>query len=135
MNERDFRAFVDETIEEVICIAEKRSGATLTRNIAFQWLGEKTEPRRGGALIDEIVRRVYFGPLLIKPCVDIGIGDLLDDGTPLLVAYVAGYPPMNFRKNWTGRDGPFVPIIGGAFLRKIAGKPDTKTLGTDFHYG
>lgn len=63
----------------------------------------------------------------IFPCVDIGVGDLLDDGTPLVVATVAGYPPQPFGENWTGRDGPFVRIVGDPFMAKTSGLHYPKT--------
>jgi hypothetical protein len=67
---------------------------------------------------------VYIDESHIYPCVDIGVGDLLEDGTPLIVASIAGYSPRPFQKNWTGRDGPFVRIVGAPFLNKAAsGKP------------
>jgi hypothetical protein len=53
--------------------------------------------------------------------VDIGVGDLAHDGSPIIVANVAGYSPKPFQKNWTGREGPFVFIIGQPYLDKLAG--------------
>lgn len=61
----------------------------------------------------------------IYPCVDIGVGDLLDDETLLIVGNVAGYPPTLFGRNWTGREGPFVYIVGSPFLARIDGKAHT----------
>jgi hypothetical protein len=92
-------------------------------DIAFQWLGRKSEPLRVG-IVDAIVDRVYVSEDAIYPCVDLGVGDLLDDGTPLVVANVAGYPPKPFGENWTGRPGPFVRIIGGRFMSKVNAQLD-----------
>jgi hypothetical protein len=67
------------------------------------------------------VNRVYVDLENIYPCVDIGVGDLAHDGSPIIVANVAGYSPKPFQKNWTGREGPFVFIIGQPYLDKLAG--------------
>ena len=123
-----FRQFVTDTIEDVIRLAEERSGKQLPRSIAFKWIGSKGEPICSG-IVDEVVSRVYVDEDHIRPCVDIGVGDLLDDGTPVIMASIAGYPPERFRRNWTGREGPFVRIIGQAFLSKIAGQPYEQRSG------
>ena len=117
-----FRQFVTDAVEDVIMLAEERSGKHLPRSVAFKWIGSKEAPKRDG-IVDEIVSRVYLDEDRIYPCVDIGVGDLLDDGTPVIMASVAGYAPGPFRMNWTGREGPFVRIIGSSFLAKIAGEP------------
>jgi len=120
MTRAEFTKFVEDTLEDVIRIAEERSGKRLPRAIAFQWLFSKDELLRLG-IVAAIVDRVYIDENAIYPCVDIGVGDLLEDGTPLIVASVAGYPPRPFGQNWTGRAGPFVRIIGGPFMAKASG--------------
>jgi hypothetical protein len=82
-------------------------------------------------IVEEIVARVFVDDEHIYPCVDIGVGDLLQDGTPLIAANVAGYPPGPFGKNWTGTDGPFIHIIGGSFLARLQGLPvkDSQVFG------
>ena len=121
MNREGFEAFVTKMIEEVIELAEGKAGRKLSRRIAFQWLGND-KPRVIEGIVACIVERVFIDDEHIYPCVDIGIGDLLEDGTLLIVGNVAGYPPRPFGKNWTGREGPFVHIIGAPFLARIAGK-------------
>jgi hypothetical protein len=69
-----------------------------------------------------LVDRVFVSDDQIYPCVDIGVGDLSDGGTPIIMANVAGYTPRPFQKNWTGRDGPFVFIVGQRFLDKCRRK-------------
>lgn len=120
MTRAEFTTFVEATLEDVIALAEEQSGKRLSREIAFQWLFSKDEPLRE-RIVAAIVDRVYVDENAIYPCVDIGVGDLLDDGTPLIVASVAGYPPRPFGQNWTGRAGPFVRIIGGPFMAKVSG--------------
>jgi hypothetical protein len=117
MTREEFKAFVEKTIEEVILFAESETKTTLPRKIAFQWFHQKTEPIREG-ISDVIADRVYIDAEHIYPCVDIGVGDVLPDHTVLLVANVAGYSARPFQRNWTGRDGPFVYIIGQKFLDK-----------------
>ena len=85
-------------------------------------MGSKDEPIRDG-IAKLISDRTFVREDQIYPCVDLGVLDILDDGTPPVVAGVAGYPPQPFGPDWTGKTGPFVPIIGEAFLHKMAGKP------------
>jgi hypothetical protein len=121
MDREAFAAHVARTLEEVISQAENSAQRALPRKFAFQWLG-KGHPRVTENVVEYIVQRVYLDSDHIYPCVDIGVGDILDDGSLLLVANVAGYAPCAFRRNWTGRDGPFVHIVGSPFLARIAGK-------------
>jgi hypothetical protein len=116
----EFTVFVKQTVEDVIQFAERYTGKTLSRSIGFRWITQ-AEPIREG-IAEAIVNGVYVDEDHIFPCVDIGVGDLSEDGTPLIVASVAGYSACPFQKNWTGREGPFVFIIGQPFLSRLAGK-------------
>jgi hypothetical protein len=121
MNRENFVAFVEKTIEEVIELAEEKAHRKLTRKLAFQWLG-KGKPRITENIVDQIVDRIFVDEEHIYPCVDIGVGDVYDDGTLLIVGSVAGYAPRPFGENWTGREGPFVHIVGHPFLARMVGK-------------
>ena len=116
----DFASFVERTLEEVVQFAEEYAHAVLLRKLKFRWLGHDALIDDG--IVEAIVDKVYMGPENIYPCVDIGVGDLSDDGAPIIIANVAGYSPRPFQKNWTGREGPFVFIIGQPFLEKLAGR-------------
>ncbi len=85
-------------------------------------MGSKDESLREN-IVETIVDRVFVTENAIYPCVDMGIVDLLEDGTPLLQTTIAGYSPEPFGQNWTGKDGPYVRIVGSAFVAKMAGKP------------
>jgi len=124
MNREDFAAFVARTLEDVVQVAEAKCGKESSRKIAFVWLG-RSHPVVNENIVEYIVKRVFVDEEHIYPCVDIGVGDRLDDGTLLIVGSVAGYAPRPFGQNWTGRDGPFVRIVGGPFLNKMAGKKDS----------
>ena len=115
----EFTAFVRRTLEEVIQLAETHTRTVLPRKMKFRWLGHDALIVEG--IVEAIVNRVYVDEENIYPCVDIGVGDLSDEGSPIIVANVAGYNPRPFGKNWTGREGPFVFIIGRPFLDKLAG--------------
>lgn len=117
MNKSEFRAFVERTLEDVIRFAELRTGTTLPRDIEFRWFSQKDTIHEG--IVDAIVERVFVGEDQIYPCVDIGVGDLTDDGRPIITANIAGYSPRPFQKNWTGSDGPFVFIIGQRAAEKL----------------
>ena len=120
MGRDDFKLFVEKTVEEVLQLAEEYSGKSLSRQVAFQWLGQ---PLTREEIVEEIVRRVFLDEDRIYPCVDIGVGDLLDDGTPVIVATVAGYAPRPWGQNWMAKEGPFIHVIGAPFLAKVRGEP------------
>jgi len=123
MNREDFAALVARTLDDDIQLAEEKCGKELPRKIAFRWLG-RSHPVVSENIVEHIVERVSVDEEHIFPSVDIGVGDILEDGTPLIVGSVAGYAPRPFGQNWTGRDGPFVRIVGRPFLNKMAGKRD-----------
>jgi hypothetical protein len=120
MTREEFRKFVATSIEDVICIAEQKCGKTLPRNHSFRWLG-RSHPLVQGNAVDH-VGRVFVDGEHIFPCVDLGVADLLEDGSLLIVGSVAGYAPRPFGRNWTGREGPFVPVVGMPLLNRMAGK-------------
>jgi hypothetical protein len=117
MKREEFRKFVAQTLEEVIQLAEKKSGRQLSRTIAFKWFAQK-EPLAEN-IIEHITDRVFIDEEHIYPCVDIGVGDVFVDGTLLILANIAGYEPRPFGKNWQDKDGPFIHIIGQKFLDKM----------------
>jgi hypothetical protein len=126
MDRESFAVLVARTLEEVIVLAEETTHKKLPRRFAFQWLG-KAHPRVTENIVEHIMQRIYIDSEHIRPCVDIGVGDLLEDGTLLIVANVAGYEPCAFQRNWTGREGPFVYIVGSPFMSRMEGKPHSWT--------
>lgn len=118
MTKEDFQTFVEETLEEVIKLAEKESGKSLSRKIAFRWFSQKDEPIKEN-IAEHITEKVYIDENNIYPCVDIGVGDITDDGTLTIFANIAGYSPRPFGKNWQEKEGPFIHIIGHEFLNKV----------------
>ena len=118
MTRDEFKQFVADTLEAVIQLAEKETGKALPRKIAFKWFSQTSAPLREG-IVEHITDRVFIDGEHIYPCVDIGVGDILEDGAVLIHANIAGYGPRPFQKNWTGRDGPFVYIIGQNVLDKL----------------
>jgi len=131
----DFSLFVAKTLEEVVRLAEEKANTSLPRphRLAFQWLGQ-SHPRITENIVEHVVQRVFVDDEHIYPCVDIGAGDLLEDGSLLIVGIVAGYPPCPFKKNWTGRDGPFVYIVGEPFLNRMAGRGSKWTPESIFRF-
>lgn len=130
MTRDEFTAFVERTLEEVVQFAEAQTRTVLPRKIKLRWLGHDSIIDEG--IVEAVVNRVYLDQENIYPCVDIGVGDLSEDGSPIIVANVAGYSPRPFQKNWTGREGPFVFIIGQPFLRKLAGNYSPSTRAFEF---
>jgi len=119
VNREQFKTFVEETIENVIQFSEQYTGQQLPRprKYCFRWL---FNPDLVCDNVSEVITRtVYEDEAHIHPCVDIGVGNLLDDGTLIIEASIAGYAPEPFGKNWTGREGPFVYVVGQTFIEKI----------------
>ena len=104
MKREEFTTFVQSTIEEVTRLAEEKSGHQLSPKYAFRWLS-KSQPIVTENIVEHIVDRVFVDDEHIDPCVDLGVGDILEDGSVLLVGSVAGYPPRPYGTNWTGRIG------------------------------
>lgn len=109
---------------KTLLLSWQECGKELSRKLALQWLG-RSQPLVNENVVEHIVDRVFVDDEHIYSCVDIGVGDVLEDGTLLIVASIAGYAPRPFGKNWTGRDGPFVHLVGGPFLNKMAGYKDS----------
>lgn len=133
MKREELAAFVGRTIEDVIHLAEEKSGKTLQRKYSFRWLG-RSHPTVSDGIVDHIVERVFVDEDHIYPCVDIGVADTLADGSLLIVGSVAGYAPRRFGPNWTGRMGPFVHVVGQPFLNRIAGKETAWSVEGSFSY-
>jgi hypothetical protein len=133
MNREKFSTFVSTVLEDVIQFAEEKAGQKLPRRFAFQWLG-RSNPRITENIVEQIVERVFIDEEHIYPCVDLGVGDLLENGSLLIVGNVAGYAPRPLGKNWTGREGPFVPIVGISFLNKLAGVKDSWSPDKPFSF-
>lgn len=121
MTQDEFSQFVQEALDEVILIAENKCGKSLPRKCSFRWLGQ-SYPVVKENIVEHIVQRVFVDEEHIYPCVDLGVADLLEDGSLLIVGSVAGYSPRPFGHNWTGREGPFVPVVGAPLLNRMAGK-------------
>jgi hypothetical protein len=133
MNRDEFTVLAATTLDEIVQLAEEKCGKRLSRNLAFRWLGSSYSVVSSD-IPEYITERIFIDEEHIYPCVDIGVGDVLDDGTLLIVGIVAGYKPRPFGKNWTGRSGPFVPIVGAPFLNKISGKQSSWSPGEPLAY-
>ena len=133
MKREEFATFVQSTIEEVTRLAEEKSGQQLQRKYAFRWLGS-SQPIVTENIVEHVVQLVFVDEERIYPCVDFGVGDILEDGSLLIVGSVAGYPPEPFGPNWTGRRGPFVHIVGAPFLNRVAGHPTPRADDGIFGY-
>jgi hypothetical protein len=133
MTREEFTRFVETTVEEVISLAERKCGKELPRSYVFRWLG-RSQPLITENVIEYIVQRVFVDEDHVYACVDFGVGDLLEDGTLLLVGSVAGYSPRPFCENWTGRQGPFIHIIGAPLLNRMAGKAAGSSTDDIFGY-
>jgi hypothetical protein len=111
MTRDEFKAHISERVEASIQQCERHIGRKLPRKLAFQWISPKG-PRVDVSIEEEICREVFVADDKIWPCVDIGPWQE-EDGTLVIRAIRAGYPPAPFQKNWQGADGPFILVIGG----------------------
>lgn len=123
MTRDDFLKFVEKTLEEVIQVAENETGKSLPRKIAFRWFSQTAEPFTEN-IAEQIAERVFIDENNIYPEVDIGVGDLADDGTVLIFANIAGREPEPWGKNPNGYEGPFNYIVGRDFLDKSRKKSE-----------
>jgi len=133
MTREEFSQFVEQSVEEVIRIAEEKCGTTLPRRYSFRWLG-RSRPVVDNNIVEHIVQRVFVDDEHIYPCVDLGVADLQEDGSLVIVGSVAGYSPRPFGRNWTGREGPFVSVVGMPLLNRMAGKASSWSPDGTFAY-
>ena len=126
MEREAFISFVEKSIREVIALTAAELRTTFSDRVFLRWW---PHPELVTANIAEaIANRVYESENAIRPCVDIGVIDITADGTPVIVALIAGYPACPFGKNWRGTAGPFIYIIGAELLgggRPAPAKPLT----------
>ncbi len=122
MTRDEFKSHVAQSIEDSIRLAEQKIGKSLPRQYCYSSFGDifaKRSPIPQEQVVDALTDQVYVDSEHIYPCFDLGVGDLLDDGRILLTGNRAGYPAKTFGKSWTGREGPFVLIIGQNLLDRF----------------
>src|SRR5689334_11698382 len=102
MNRKEFSTFVSSALEEAIEFAEEKAGQKLPRMLAFQWLFRSNQPITDN-IVEEIVKHVFIDEEHIYPSVHLGVADLLEDGSLLIVGKVEGSAPRPFGPNQTGR--------------------------------
>ena len=67
MTRQEFKAHVEETIESVIQVAEKRIDCRFVRRYCFNWIGAKTEPVPQEQVVEFVTVQVINGEALIGP--------------------------------------------------------------------
>lgn len=134
MNREEFSTLVSMTLEEVAQFAEEKAGQKLPRKFALRW-SDCPSQLIVEDILEHIVERVFIDEKHIYPDVNLGICDLLDDGSLLIVGSVANYPPPRpFERIRKGVEGPFTPIVGIAFLNKLVGVKDSFSLDRPFSF-
>ncbi len=133
MNRKEFSTFVSSALEEAIEFAEEKAGQKLPRMLAFQWLFHSNQLITDN-IVEEIVTHVFIDEEHIHPSVHLGVADLLEDGSLLIVGKVDGSSPRPFGPNQTGRQGPFTPMVGISFLNKMVGVKDGFSPEKPFSY-
>lgn len=108
MTRQDFQRFVEDTIRAVVELAEDKLDRVLTLSPYLRWYPSPELVKE--SIAESVTSRVYIDAEHICPCVDFGVGEVLEDGRPVIFAIISGHPPTTFGKNWTGREGPFVYI-------------------------
>jgi hypothetical protein len=119
VNLEDFKLHIAERIEASIRNCERQLEHELPRKLAFYWMSPKG-PTVTAGIEDEVARVAFEGEDKIWPCIDIGPFDLDDDGTLIIGAIRAGYPPKPFGENWRGELGPFILVYSDQLARKLA---------------
>ena len=136
MNREKFSAVVSTAVEDAVQFAEEKAGQKLPRRFAFQWL-DRSSPRISEGITEEIVNRVFVDEQHIFPDVGLGVVDLLEDGSLLIIGIMEDYPPprrFGPNPNRKGYEGPFVPIVGRSFLNKMVGVKDSWSPGRPWSY-
>jgi 4-amino-4-deoxy-L-arabinose transferase-like glycosyltransferase len=82
----------------LICLFAACEAAEQTR---WRLVRSATIRRLTNAMRPTANQRVSYREDHIYPCVDIGVEDILDNGTVVITARTAGYEPRPFEKNWT----------------------------------
>jgi hypothetical protein len=133
MNREEFTTFVGMALEDAIQFAEEKAEQKLPRSLVFQRFGG-SDPRITENIVEQIVQRVFMDEEHASPRVDLGVADLLEDGSLLIVGNVAGHAPHPFGQNRKGHEGPFVSIVGISFLNKLAGVEDSFSPDKPFQF-
>jgi hypothetical protein len=128
MDKSEFKQLCKDALVAVIELAEKYSHLTLPRQCYLRWKprGELIQDN----VIEELVAKLYTSQEMIRPCVDIGVAELTEDGIPVVIALVSGHAPCSsVDRSWSGRPGPFnyyvvgqldsVPLPEGVFAYTI----------------
>jgi hypothetical protein len=133
MNREEFSTLVSATLENVAQFAELKAGQKLPRKFAFQWSG-RSHPRVRENIVEYIVERVFIDEEHVYPDVHLGVADLLEDGSLLILGIVFGNERKPYGHRWMGNEGPFHPMVGISFLNKLAGIPDYFWPDETFHF-
>jgi hypothetical protein len=124
MNREEFSNYVSMAIEEAIQFAEDKTGQKLPRKFAFLWF-DRPESRITENIVEHIVERVFIDEEHMCASVNLGVCDLLDDGSLLVLGSVYDDRLRPFKRNSNGREGPFSPMVGISFLNKMVGVKDS----------
>ncbi len=121
----DSERHLDDTIEELIIAAEQNFGRSLPRRFCFGFISPSRVEVTQAEVVEHITKEVFIDEDHIRPCFDLILGDILEDGTLLLCGYCANYPAMPWQEKWRGseRAGPFNLMYAQQFLDKF-GQPD-----------
>jgi hypothetical protein len=114
MTRSGFVAFTESALAEVVALTEAKLGTKFPPGVYLRWWPSAELIRE--SVCEALVSRVYESENAIRPCVDLGVVEIHEDGTPIVAAVVAGYPPQPFGRNWHGTEGPFIYIIGKELL-------------------
>ncbi|MCC6795960.1 MAG: hypothetical protein IT366_12655 [Candidatus Hydrogenedentes bacterium] len=109
MTRTEFQSFVEQSIREVLELAEKVLQRELTLAPYLRWNYSSELIKEN--LAEAITARVYIDSEHIYPCVDLGVGEVDYDGRPILYAIISSHAPEPFGKNRDGRPGPFIYIL------------------------
>lgn len=129
MTREEFREFVEQSLLTVVRLTEQKIGRTFPPRVYLRWWPKPEIIKQG--VVDAITDHVFQGEDAILSCVDLGVIEIADDGTPIVAALPAGYPPTKFGTNWRGTPGPFIYIIGSQIL---AGNDGDRSRSLEFSY-
>ena len=121
MTREDFKKHVEASIEELIVAVERKVGRPLPRRYCFGYINPSRVLAPQAEVAEYITKEVFIDEEHIRPCFDLMLGDMLEDGTLLLCGYCAHYDPIPWQESWCGstRPGPFHLAYEQKFLDKM----------------
>jgi hypothetical protein len=119
-----FVEFTEQALRASLFHAKVQCDIEMPDRYAFKWLASEEIVRENVA--EFVVQKVFLSENQIYPCLDLGVGGFLPDGTALIIGHVAGYAPQPFSVNGSGSVGPYVLGLFGDLVGQAKARIQVK---------